>query len=384
VQIEKVRWTPLSGWRTEKSSGGGPADLVIYFGDRDALQDGTRYAELRAAYPGAKIIGGSATATILGSDLDRSNVVAAAISFAHTRVAVTQWADVAGANTRVCAEAIGHTLAGPDLAGVFVLSDGLRVNGSSLAADLNNVFRGSCPIFGGMTANVFDYHTEAFAGADAPPASGVVAALGFYGESIRLSLGRACGWNAFGPRRKITRSSANVLFELDNRPAYALYERYLGDEVGSGTHTGNFYPLQISPPDQPEHVVVRTVLEMDRVNGFLTFAGDVPEGWMARLMRGNLDHLALAAADAARQVRIGLPTTSHGDQLALMVSCAARHLLMGQRTVEEIAYARQELGPNVQSLGFYSYGEISPADSSWTAELHNQTMAIIGLTETEC
>src|SRR5579859_3727084 len=87
MQVEELRWTPLTGWRTERGSGGGRADLVIYFGDRDALRCGGRFSELRAAYPDAHLIGGSATATILGGELDRQNVVASAISFADTRVA---------------------------------------------------------------------------------------------------------------------------------------------------------------------------------------------------------------------------------------------------------------------------------------------------------
>ena len=33
----------------------------------------------------------------------------------------------------------------------------------------------------------------------------------------------------------------------------------------------------------------------------MTFAGDVPEGWVAQLMRGNFDRLAAGAAEAARQ-----------------------------------------------------------------------------------
>lgn len=100
-------------------------------------------------------------------------------------------------------------------------------------------------------------------------------------------------------------------------------------------------------------------------------------------MRGNVDRLALGAADAARQAREGMPETTLGDQLALMVSCTGRFLLMGQRTVDEVTFARDEFGPDVRCLGFYSYGEIAPAGGLGGAELHNQTMTIVGLAETE-
>lgn len=383
MQVEELRWTPRTGWSTLRQPSGGPAaDLVIYFGDLQALQCGTRFAELRAAYPGAHLIGGSAPATILGDQLDERDVVAAALSFSHTRIAVAQWQGIAAANSRACGQEVARRLAAPDLAGVFVLADGMRVNGSSLTAGLNDVLAGSCPIIGGMTGDHVE-KSEALAGADLPPASGVVAALGLYGQNIWLSSGHGCGWDVFGPRRRITRASGNVLFELDNKPAFELYERYLGEEIRAGTGAGVLFPLQISPLDRQEHAFVRGVGDMDRASGAITATGNIPEGWTARLMRGSIDRLALGAADAARQVRAGLPGTTLGDRLALMVSCVGRFLLMGQRTVDEIAFAREELGADVRCLGFYSAGEIAPVDASGTAELHNQTMTIVGLAETE-
>jgi hypothetical protein len=140
----------------------------------------------------------------------------------------------------------------------------------------------------------------------------------------------------------------------------------------------------ISPPDRPERAVARAILDFDRASGALTLAGDMPQGWMARLMRGNVDRLALGAADAARQARAGLPDTTPGDRLALMVSCDGRFVLMGQRTMEEIDFATNELGRDMRCLGFYSYGEIAPTADSGVAELHNQTMTITALAEIAC
>ena len=185
------------------------------------------------------------------------------------------------------------------------------------------------------------------------------------------------------PAPRITRSSGNVLFELDEKPALGLYERYIGEDAGRGISAGVIYPLLISPPDRPERAVVRAILGMDRTSGAMTFAGDMPEGWMARLMRGNLDRLILGAADAARQVSGELPETASGDRLALLVTCAGRLLQMGQRVIDEVAFARDELGPGISCLGFYAYGEISPAEGSTGGELHNQTMTIVSLHEVE-
>jgi hypothetical protein len=114
----------------------------------------------------------------------------------------------------------------------------------------------------------------------------------------------------------------------------------------------------------------------------MTFAGDVPEGWTAQLMRGVFDRLATGAAMAARQATDSLAATAvGGDRLAILVSCIGRRLLMGQHIVNELEAAGAEIGLQVPRLGFYSYGEIAPHRVSGVCELHNQTMTVTTLAE---
>jgi hypothetical protein len=214
-----------------------------------------------------------------------------------------------------------------------------------------------------------------------------VAGVGFYGSAIRFGHGCAGGWDLFGPRRQVTRSVGNVLFELDGEPALDLYERYLGPEGSEGLPSSALlFPIQVYDMQCPDSAVVRTVLAIDRDTRSMTFAGDVPQGWTAQLMRGNLDRLSAGAADAARQARNGMAAQNHGAQdtdqrFSILVSCIGRRLLMGQRTSEEVEAAGAELGSDALRLGFYSYGEISPHARSGHCELHNQTMTVTTLAE---
>ena len=113
----------------------------------------------------------------------------------------------------------------------------------------------------------------------------------------------------------------------------------------------------------------------------MTFAGDVPQGWVAQLMHGNFDRLAAGAAEAARQARAGLDGGVGAPQLSVLVSCIGRRLLMGQQTVAETEAAGAELGADTMRLGFYSYGEICPHAKSGLSGLHNQTMTITSFAE---
>ena len=111
----------------------------------------------------------------------------------------------------------------------------------------------------------------------------------------------------------------------------------------------------------------------------MTFAGNMPEGATVRLMKANFDKLTEASAESARQV---MHKAAHDRiDLAILVSCVGRKLILQARTEEEVWAARSILGETTAITGFYSYGELSPYNPSGRCELHNQTMTITGFYE---
>jgi hypothetical protein len=380
MQAHQLSWTETSGWRGGNGHGGSE-NLVLFFGARHVLACGARYRELRTMFPNAHILGCSTGGQIVNDDVTDDEIAVATLRFDATRLRLACEAAAAPEDSRSCGEAIGRSLAADDLVGIFVLSDGLNVNGSELVAGMTSVVEPRVSVTGGLAGDGAKFQ-ETLVGADCEPRKQTVAAIGFYGPSIRIGHGSAGGWDEFGPRRRISRSRGNVLFELDGEPALDLYERYLGeDDVKGLPGTALLFPLRIRNPGRPDHDIVRTILAVDQKARSMTFAGDVPEGWVAQLMRGNFDRLAAGAAKAARQAVARNPETRSGDQVAVLVSCIGRRLLMGQHTIDEVEAANAELGADVSRLGFYSYGEISPHSASGVCELHNQTMTVTTISE---
>jgi hypothetical protein len=373
-----LSWSETSGWR---GGTGGGANLVLFFGGRQALACGSRYRELRGMFPHAHILGCSTGGQIVNDDVTDDEIAVAALRFDATRLRLAREAAPAPERSRACGEAIGRTLAAEDLAGIFVLSDGLHVNGSELVAGMISAVDKRVSVTGGLAGDGAKF-AETLVAADCEPRKQTVAAVGFYGPSVRIGHGSAGGWDEFGPRRRVTRARGNVLFELDGEPALDLYARYLGEEDVKGLPgTALLFPLRIRDPQRPDHDIVRTILAVDHQARSMTFAGDVPEGWVAQLMRGNFDRLAAGAAQAARRAAAGTPTSRNGDEVAVLVSCIGRRLLMGQHIIDEVEAASAELGSDVSRLGFYSYGEISPHNASGVCELHNQTMTVTTISE---
>lgn len=380
MQVANVLWdgrdprslAPLSGLRP---------DLVLYFGERQSLACSGFFGLLKAACPHALIAGCSTGGQFLDGDVVDDQIACLAIRFLDTRLQLAQVEVDAAAGSRRAGNILAQTLAADDLRGIFVLSDGLHVNGSELVAGFTDILGTAVPLTGGLAGDGPAFQTT-LVGANEPPRSKLVAAIGFYGSSIRIGHGSAGGWNVFGPVRTVTRSEGNVLFELDREPALDLYERYLGPEAAGLPGSGLLYPLQIHGAANPDHKVVRTILAVDRDRRSLTFAGDVPAEWRAQLMRGSLNRLANGAAEAASQaVAACAGGSGDGEGAAIMVSCIGRRLLMGQRIADEIDAACFALGPGYRKLGLYSYGEISPHPTSGICELHNQTMTITTLRE---
>jgi hypothetical protein len=378
--VNPLSWNERAGWLMPAEQAG-EADLVLFFGTRQALASGSRYRELRDMFPRAHVLGCSTGGQIRDDDVTDDDIAAAALNFDATRLRLACESAPGPDHSRACGEAIGRALAADDLAGIFVLSDGLNVNGSELVAGITSKVGADVPLTGGLAGDGATFE-ETLVGADCPPRQHTVGAVGFYGPEIRIGHGSAGGWDEFGPRRRITRARGNVLFELDGEPALDLYERYLGEEEAKGLPgTALLFPLRIRNPERPDHDIVCTVLAVDRAARSMTFAGDVPEGWVAQLMRGNFDRLAAGAARAAKQARVTLGAGANGVQIAVLVSCIGRRLLMGQHTTDEVEAAGAEIGAHVPRIGFYSYGEISPHSVSGVCELHNQTMTVTTIAE---
>jgi hypothetical protein len=260
---------------------------------------------------------------------------------------------------------------------VFVLSDGLKVNGSDLVKGLTKNLSSKVTVTGGLAGDG-DRFKETLVFWDGPPDKDTIAVLGLYGNRLKVGYGSLGGWDSFGPERLITRSRGNILYELDGQSALELYKKYLGEHAKGLPATGLLFPLSIRTKEG-DAGVVRTILSIDEEDRSLTFAGDIPEGAYARLMKANFDRLIDGAVGAAKTSYEAIGSTS--PDLAVLISCVGRKMILKQRTEEEVEGVHEVLGDKTVLTGFYSYGEISPFTPSARCELHNQTMTITTFTE---
>jgi hypothetical protein len=373
--IQQALWQEKSGWQFGASQ---PADasLVLLFGGSHVVQDRKGIADIRKRYPKAHLLGCSTAGEILGTQVLDDSLVATAIHFEHATIAGAHLSLDSVSGSADAGKALARTLPHDGLTHVFLLSDGLNVNGSELVASLATHLPAGVTITGGLSGDGSNFKSTHVIWDDAPTGNGL-AGIGFYGSRLHIGCASMGGWDPFGPERLITRSRGNVLYELDGQSALALYKKYLGDQAEGLPSTGLLFPLSLRSHDSTP--LVRTILAVNEAEQSMTFAGDVPEGIYARLMKANLDRLIDGAAGAARTSTV--QGISRSPELAILISCVGRRLILGQRIEEELESVRDVFHNDAALTGFYSYGEISPMSPGTRCALHNQTMTITTFTE---
>jgi len=383
MKIEQKKWTIKNGWKTLSSNlATEPPELVLVFGGNAPLKDKARFDEIRSWYPKSHIISASTAGEIIKTEVSDDTLVLTAIKFAKTTLQFAEVSITQTEESEAAGKKLTQALPKEGLVHAMIFSDGLFVNGTTLIKGLLSELPKNVSVTGGLMGDGARFK-ETLVGLDKIPEQKKLVCVGFYGSNIKIGYGSLGGWDSFGISRTITKAKGNILYELDEKPALALYKEYLGELSKDLPASGLLFPLSLKvKTDQGEAVeVVRTILAVDEQAQSMTFAGDMPEGTAAQFMKANFDRLVDGASGAAN---MSIESLGKGKaELAILVSCVGRKLVLKERIEEEIEAVQEKIGPQAAIIGFYSYGEISPTTpTERQCQLHNQTMTITTFRET--
>lgn len=351
--------------------------LVLVFGAPECVIKPEIYQHLKKAYPQANIVIASTAGEIIDDMVYDGSIVVTALEFEKTELKCVETNISNHENAFETGNSLMQQLYREDLSGVFIIADGTIINGTELVEGFSAGNYGNVPITGGLAGDAARFAVT-FTGMNETPAQGNVIAIGFYGDNIMIGFGTLGGWDEFGQERVITHSAQNILFEIDGKNALDLYKEYLGDYASELPGSALLFPLSIRVNGSDKNLI-RTVLGVSDEEKTMTFAGNLPEGSKARLMKANFDKLIGASSIAAAGALTA--TKDHSPQFAIIMTCIGRKLVLQDRTEEEVEAVRAVLGNDVRITGFYSYGEISPFDQGTQCQLHNQTLSVITFAE---
>ena len=351
--------------------------LVLVFGNRYMLEDVAVYTDIKQLFPDGHIVFASSCAEISSDTVNQDSITITAIEFEKSSF-VIKTSNVL--NTDLDSFKTGkeliEQLPQEGLKYVFVVSEGSFINGSQLTKGMSASTNDNLVITGGLCGDDARFE-KTLASYNENPKEGELVAIGFYGDSLEISFSIHGGWTPFGPERIVTKSKGNILYELDGQPALDLYKKYLGDKAKDLPGAALLYPLNVTSIDEKQSIV-RSILNINEEDNAVILAGDIKENSKVQLMMTNVDNIANASERAARQA---LEYRKNKPELAILVSCIGRKLVLDQRVEEEIEEVIEVIGKDAVTSGFYSYGEIAPFHGETSCQLHNQTMTITLISE---
>ncbi len=368
-------WSNDGHWVGGPDVPDGASTVVIFFGERSHFENPAALEHISLRYPKSTLLGCSSCSQISKQEVLEGRAVAASIHFERSRVKTVS---VPARNNRpmdaVAAELV-QALRADDLAHVFLLSDGIRVDGANLTRALERTLPAGVGLSGGMAGDCANFE-RTYVCTKGRIAREEVVALGLYGRDLDVRVGVGAGWIPFGPERIVTAARGNELFELDGQSALGLYRKYLGRLADDLPASGLRFPLGLREAPDSE-LLVRTVTAINEATQSMTFAGGVALNATARLMKANFSQLVDGASSAARRV---MESSGQGPQFVLCVSCVGRKWLLRQMVEDEVDAVARTFGPDSGLVGFYSYGEFGPYAQRRCA-LHNQSMNITAISE---
>lgn len=219
MRLSTYRYRPTVGWDKPLDSAlDSDNTLLIVFGgsDADALASGI--SDLCRAFPRSTWIGCSTAGEIYDRTLEDHTLTLAVMKFTATllRIATRKIVDP-DASFQV-GSYLANTLAAPDLKGLFVLSDGLTVNGSELAKGLSQNLPPGVVVTGGLAGDG-DRFQKTWVLVDKTPQSHHVVAVGLYSEQVGIAHGSRGGWDSWdwNARSRTQKAMCSIPW-MDNLP----------------------------------------------------------------------------------------------------------------------------------------------------------------------
>lgn len=344
--------------------------LITIFGSSEFKKNEMGFNELFEKFPQSIMTGCSTTGEIYKDELHDESISVAITKFEKTKL-VQHYVQIDSLEKSFEG---GSTLAKnfeqKGLKSLFVLSDGITVNGSALVKGFNSVFSRNIIVTGGMASDNGKFE-ETWILVDKRPTPHYVCAIGFYGDNIEVEYASEGGWNRFGLERVITScdEETRTIYTLDNKPILELYKNYMGEHAKNLPNSGLQFPFLII--DEEGDSKIRALFSADETNQSVSVYGDIKQGEKVIFLKGSPSYIISGAQKAAQNLKY----ESKQPVLALTVSCMGRRAVLEDQTEDEIEVLTEVFTDNVSQVGFYSYGELSP-QTSGKCGLLNQTMTL--------
>ena len=357
----------IKQWCNSSVTSGVLFQIYIHTLNRPKVE--TASAIIEKEFPDSYIIGCSTSGNILYGDYCSSEMVVVCTVFEYftTKIKLLQYPINPQNASEVASSLIHEVESNPWCKCVLCYTTIRGISTSDFCDDLHNLPE-HVQFFGGGAMNIDMDSNYAFVFSSAGSISdhSIVFAL-FGGEDFNVESTYLTGWKPLGRDLLVTKAEGPILYELEGKPAYETYYKYLN--IKNDEH---FFHNTLEFPFFYEHngINILRAPTAAQEDGSLVMTADIEENVKARIAYGDPWTILKYVDEKTLELKDFIPEALH------VFSCAARRTFWGEEEVGKETRPFQSLAP---TSGFYTSGEFLRTNGK--VNQHNVTLVIAAMRE---
>lgn len=321
---------------------------------------------LKKHIPDVPVIGCSSTGVIMNGQLNDDDSVVSVMMFEDSSTTVKIVPYYAAPDTDA-QNVLEYARSIPDLRGVELITSASYSMLEPAGKIMDNLPE-EIEIFGGVAVGDDKHPAFVFAG-DCPESYGGSACVFYCGSQLHLLTTRMFGWKPIGYPLNVTKSEGPVVYEIDEKPAYDVYNHYL--QIKKDDYF--FYDALEFPWEVRVDEYTAYLRHAKSVNpdGSILMSSIIPQGSKIRLTYGDPRRIMYHTKQTALEIKEFAP------QAINIINCMGRKLFWSENDDAEISV----LSKLTNTTGFSALGEIMRHKG--TSLLNNLSIVTIAMREGE-
>jgi nitrogen-specific signal transduction histidine kinase len=318
-------------------------------------------------FPNSCIIGSTTDGEIIDGDVV-TNTIVISITYFEKNKCLVNFVNYDDFDSIYSAgQALSKTICKEDTKVLICFADGLTTNGDQLLQGLAS-YNDKIAIAGGLSGDNAQF-INTFLICNDKILENAAVAVSISGE-LHVSTNFNFNWMPIGKELTITNSKENIVYTIDDKSAKDTYEYYLGKDISDSLPSiGIEFPLIIK---RGGISIARAVVGSND-DGSLAFAGNVNKGDVVQFGYGNSNFIIDQSSKSLHSL------SKSPLETIFIYSCMAR-----RRFIPEMIHIETKpLNKLSVVSGFFTYGEFFTNQKNSQYELLNQTMTILGLSESD-
>lgn len=337
-----------------------PFDLNDNKGETDKVREALNFL-----YPDIPVVGCSATGEIYDGTMCDHEIVVSAMVFDKpgTRVEVVPY--YVEKNYTDNDELLEMAFNTPNLKGIELIT-AASYQRLEAALDLMDRLPEDVEIFGAVA--VGDQFQKSFVFAnDCEYCMDSSVCVMYIGSELNIHTDRMLGWKAIGYPLKVTKSEGAVVYELDGKSAYDVYNHYLHIHKDNNFfYDALQFPWEVQVDDDTTYIRHAKSVNPD---GSIVMSTNIPQGADIRITFGDPRRIMNHTRQTSDDIK------SFSPDAIFVVNCMGRKLFWDYNEDVEVS----EISKNIQTTGFSALGELLRYNG--TTFLNNLSIVCVAMRE---